>query len=81
MTDPKPDKCYFIERKRWFDSVPSYVRVIVDDYERGRASIRWTEDATVATSFSDQQSAEAFVVLHPFECVLGHAVCHGFIKS
>lgn len=76
-----PETCWFIERQRWFESVPSYLmsREVTTDSQRPTISYEWTQNPQDAMSFNRRRDAEAFILSNQTLCVLGHAVCHRFM--
>lgn len=78
-----PETYWFIERQRWFESVPSYItsREVTTDSEAPRIDFEWTQSPQEAMSFNRRRDAEAFILAHQSLCVLGHAVCHGFMGA
>lgn len=77
-----PETCWFIERQRWFESAPHYLRTSEETTWGHQPKIRfeWSLDPLEAMSFNRRRDAEAFILANRDLCVLGHAVCHGFMQ-
>ena len=48
--------------------------------ERPTIDYEWTQNPQDAMSFNRRRDAEAFILANRDLCVLGHAVCHGFME-
>lgn len=71
---------WLIEHNRTFLGAYQYLRVIVDSpFGANRPRLEWDKNWEVAIQFHRKDDAEAFIYLHPTECLNSRATEHDFV--